>query len=159
MNYYVYAIINKVNGMKYIGKRGCKCAINKDNYFGSGNKLREAIKREGKNNFKKIILETFDCEDKMNAFEVDLIIRVGALTFNKDKYYNEGNGGGKRKVILLNNNKIFNSVAEAGRETGINSSDIYRCCSGKIKEDDWRYKERVILSNGEIAQFRYLNNI
>lgn len=157
MNHYVYAIINKENGMKYIGKRSCRCEIDNDKYFGSGNKLRDAIKKEGKSNFRKIILKTFKCEDEMNAFEVDLIIKTGALTFNKDKYYNEGNGGGKRKVILLNNNEVFNSIAEAGRKTGINPSDIYRCCSEQIKEYDWRYKDRFILLNGEIAQFRYLN--
>lgn len=157
LNYYVYAIINKNNGMKYIGKRGCKCKISEDKYFGSGNKLREAIKKEGKDNFKKIVLQTFDCEDKMNAFEVDLITRVGALTFNRNKYYNENCGGGKRKVMLLNTGEVFESIAETSRQTGINHNDIYRTCKGVIKSDDWRYEERFKLSNGEVAKFKYLN--
>lgn len=157
-NYYVYAIINKANGMKYIGKRGCNCSILEDNnYLGSGNQIRKAIKEEGKHNFKKIILKEFDNEDKMNAFEVDLIKRTGALTFNKDKYYNESGSGGKRKVILLNNGEIFDSIMDASRKTGLNNSDIYRNCKNMIKSDDWRYVERFKLSNGEVARFQYVN--
>ena len=156
-NYYVYAIINKTNGMKYIGKRGCNCNISEDKYFGSGNKLKEAIKLEGKHNFKKVILKEFTNEDEMNAFEVDLIKRVGALTFNRDKYYNESGSGGKRKVILLNNGKVFNSIMDASRETGLNHSDIYRNCKGMIKSDNDWYIERFRLQNGEVARFKYLN--
>ena len=158
-NYYVYAIINKANGMKYIGKRSCECEITEDKYFGSGNKLKEAIKKEGKSNFRKIILQTFDCEDKMNAFEVDLITRAGALTFNRSKYYNENSGGGKRKVILLNTGEVFESIAAASRETNLSRSDIYRCCSGWISESDPYYTERFKLKNGDIGKFRYLNKV
>ena len=31
MNHYVYEITNLANGMKYIGKRTCKCNIEDDN--------------------------------------------------------------------------------------------------------------------------------
>ena len=54
MNHYVYEITNLANGMKYIGKRTCKCEIENDRYMGSSDILRRAIKKYGINNFKRL---------------------------------------------------------------------------------------------------------
>ena len=46
------------------------------------------------------------------------------LNANKHKRY--------KKVICITTNKIFDSIANASRFYSINSSDISRCCRGKI---------------------------
>ena len=67
MNHYVYETTNLINGKKYIGKRSCKCPIEEDKYIGSGTILKVAIKKYGKENFKKEILQI--CENEEMAFE------------------------------------------------------------------------------------------
>lgn len=52
---YIYCIENLVTGKKYVGKRSAKSEG--DSYFGSGIALADAIKKYGKKNFKKTILE------------------------------------------------------------------------------------------------------
>ena len=59
INFYIYKIINLVDGKFYIGRRSTSKEINKDTYFGSGGiHFKRAIKKYGKENFKKEILQT-----------------------------------------------------------------------------------------------------
>ena len=51
--YYVYEITNKINNKKYIGKHTARLINNK--YYGSGLAIKRAIKKYGKENFKKEI--------------------------------------------------------------------------------------------------------
>lgn len=68
-NYYIYITTNLLNGKKYIGKRHCLCEISNDNYLGSGKVLKNAIRKYGKNNFAKTILETCKYETTCNERE------------------------------------------------------------------------------------------
>jgi group I intron endonuclease len=66
--HYVYLTTNLVNGKQYVGDHSTN-NIN-DGYLGSGNIILDAIKKYGKNNFKLIILESFNTkEDAFNAQE------------------------------------------------------------------------------------------
>lgn len=53
--YYIYRITNKINGKTYIGQHKYK-KLN-DSYMGSGVHIKRAVKKYGKENFIKTILE------------------------------------------------------------------------------------------------------
>jgi group I intron endonuclease len=61
----VYLTINLVNGKKYIGQD----SNNNPKYLGSGTDLKKAIKKYGRDNFKKIILENIEDISKLNEKE------------------------------------------------------------------------------------------
>lgn len=75
---YIYAIKNLINGKMYIGKH---CGSD-DDYFGSGVALSKAVKKYGKSNFVKEIIELCS-ESELNEREVYWIA-----------YYNTYNGSG-----------------------------------------------------------------
>ena len=65
---YIYKTENLVNGKIYIGKHSTDKL--EDGYLGSGLILKHAIKKYGKKNFKKIILEYCDTDEKLNDREI-----------------------------------------------------------------------------------------
>lgn len=87
MYYYIYEIINKINGKTYIGQHKTK-NIN-DNYFGSGTAITAAIKKYGKENFKKIILEN-GTKENINDLEIKWINKKKK---NGKAEYNIAGGG------------------------------------------------------------------
>lgn len=89
--HYLYKIINLTNGMYYIGMHSTDDLD--DEYMGSGRFIKEAIRAEGKENFKKEILEWFDNKDAMKAREAEV---VDLTVMHDPKSYNAcvgGNGG------------------------------------------------------------------
>jgi len=88
MNYLIYKITNTVNDKIYIGKHQTE-NIN-DTYFGSGVALERAIKKYGKQFFKKEILFIFNSEDEMNLKEREIVTE--AFIARKDNY-NKAIGG------------------------------------------------------------------
>lgn len=71
MKYTIYKTTNLINGMFYIGKH--QTENENDGYYGSGAYLERAIKKYGKENFKKEVLFVFDTEEEMNKKERELI--------------------------------------------------------------------------------------
>ena len=89
--HYVYLITNKVNGKKYIGKRSCVCKIEEDTYLGSGNLQKKALKKYGKENFEKEILEICDSEKMALEKEKEYIEKYEA--YDNPNFYNITKGG------------------------------------------------------------------
>ena len=83
----IYETLNKINGKRYIGKD----KHNNPNYLGSGKILNKAIKKYGRENFIKTILEYCDSEDHMAERERHWIKITEAQRL--DTYYNIGPGG------------------------------------------------------------------
>lgn len=96
MFYYLYKITNTVNNKIYIGVHQTK-NLN-DDYFGSGLNLHRAIKKYGKENFRKEILEYFDNEESMLTREKEL---VNAEFVKSTNTYNI-NEGGKGSFSYIN---------------------------------------------------------
>jgi group I intron endonuclease len=83
----VYKTINLISGKSYIGKD----KLNKPSYYGSGKLLLAAIKKYGKENFKKEIIEVCDSYEHMNEREVYWIEHFNAV--EDRQFYNMKSGG------------------------------------------------------------------
>ncbi len=85
---FIYLTENKINGKKYIGM--CK-STHSNNYLGSGTTLKKAIKKYGKENFTRIILEECETFEKLNNAEEYWIKKYNAV--NSNEFYNLTSGG------------------------------------------------------------------
>ena len=177
MKHYVYEITNLINGRKYIGKRSCNCDIEDDKYMGSGEYILKAIEKYGIKSFKKDVICICQSEEEAYLKEKEYISFKKA---NKDRlYYNVSEGGNgftsndvkkywndnreryldnirkrqNKKVILINNGKIFNSCKEASDFLNLKSNtNITMCCKGERthagiyegKKAVWMYYEDYI---------------
>ena len=92
----VYLTTNLVNNKKYIGVD----TKNDSNYFGSGNLIKKALKKYGKESFKKEILEVCDDKESLLIKEKEWIAKFDAV--NSKEYYNihEGGVGGDVRIFM-----------------------------------------------------------
>jgi hypothetical protein len=94
--YYIYQTTNLINGKFYIGKHIAKNID--DGYLGSGTKLYRAIKKYGKENFKRDII--CFCYDRKELDETEAnFVTQEFLDINKGLIYNiiPGGLGGSQK--------------------------------------------------------------
>jgi len=90
----IYKITNKVNGKIYIGQD----KNNNPNYLGSGKKIKRAVKKYGKENFIKEIIEECVDENHMNEREVYWIIFYNSQDRKIGYNISEGGKEGDRKI-------------------------------------------------------------
>lgn len=84
-----------VNGKKYIGL----CTRDDKNYLGSGKLIKEAIKKYGKENFEREILEECDDFETLCEREIYWINKYDAV--NSNDFYNLSYGGSAGDSNLL----------------------------------------------------------
>ncbi len=73
MYHYTYKITNLINNKIYYGVRMCYCLPEKDSYWGSGTIIKRAIKKYGKENFKKEIEKTFTTREEAELYEAKIV--------------------------------------------------------------------------------------
>lgn len=88
--YQIYKTTNLINGKIYIGQLTRIDKYKKD-YFGSGVKIRAAIKKYGAENFKREILLECDNQDDLNEAEIFFIKEYKSQ--NSKIGYNIAEGG------------------------------------------------------------------
>lgn len=71
--YYIYLITNKINDKIYIGQRQSFKMPEKDSYFGSGVLLKKAIKKYGRQNFEKEIIQLVHSKEELDNAEIAFI--------------------------------------------------------------------------------------
>ena len=127
MIYYLYEIKNNLNNNIYIGVHETK-DIN-DGYMGSGNIIKKAIKKYGKENFSKRILEYFDAREKMYKREAEILTPE---FIKSGKVYNLSPGGlggsmrqnqkpfrqkhSEKTKALLSKNSAFRRITKEKRQ-------------------------------------------
>lgn len=94
----IYITTNLINGKKYIGRD----SKNDPKYFGSGHALLQAMKKYGKENFKKEIIEECKNFDELETREEYWLNHYGAG--KSDEFYNMHNhsSGGSLGVNISN---------------------------------------------------------
>ena len=147
--HYLYKIVNKINGMYYIGIHSLLKNSNKipetDGYWGSGSDIKKAIKLFGKENFCKIILKTFSSRDEAKLEERNL---VNHLTVLDPKSYNKIIGGGETTL-----GKMFVNVVGTDKNILISKKefkenpDKYKSIKDNSKNG---MKNRMWITNGKI---------
>ena len=135
-NHYIYCITNLVNGKKYIGKRTCHCDIEKDTYMGSGIAIKKALKKYGKDSFKKDIIEVCNNEEEAYIREREIIESVKA--YSNKMYYNIAFGGlgnthnwkpTKESIKKSLETKRKNGTLPIGKNNGMFGKYNYSKCS------------------------------
>lgn len=89
--HYIYLTTNKINGMMYIGQRKLPkhLTIENDPYLGSGTYLNYSIKKHGRENFEKVILEFCNNRKEADLLEIKYFDKYNVLE-NRDNFYNRG---------------------------------------------------------------------
>ena len=115
MRHIVYKTTNIINGKFYYGVYDTN--RNLKNYLGSGTYLKKAIKKYGKNNFKRETIKCFNIEQ--DAYDYERLIITEKLLLNNNCYnINIGGQGGKHK----HSNETKKKLSElAKKRTGINN--------------------------------------
>lgn len=126
MYYTIYQTTCLLNGKKYIGKHAT-LDVN-DSYLGSGLILSKAIKKYGKENFKKEILFIFDNEYEMNRKEIELISED---IIKSDDYYNIAYGGHGGAIVLKSGHPLYEEVCKKISDAALNRSESI---SNTVKE-------------------------
>jgi len=140
--YFIYETTNLVNGKKYIGIH--KTNDLNDGYIGSGLAFKRAVKKYGKENFNRVILEFFESYNSLLLREKELVTK----NWIEDKSnYNLREGGFGGTLSEESKNKISETLirkyenGELVRKTGIApyipTEESIKNISNSLKE---RYK-------------------
>lgn len=87
---YLHVTINESNNHAYVGQSSKLDERSIENYIGSGDYLREAVEKYGRESFTKQIVAYFDDQTDLDYAELFLIAQCRA---NNIALYNGGVGG------------------------------------------------------------------
>jgi group I intron endonuclease len=131
----IYKTINLVNGKFYIGQD----SKNDSNYLGSGSLIKKAIKKYGRENFKKEILEYCKTNKELNNREIYWIEKLNAI----EEGYNITTGGeGTVGYKFTEEQKNKMSQSHKGKKLTNEHKENIGIASKK-RWSDLEYKENV----------------
>jgi group I intron endonuclease len=158
----IYKTTNKLNGKIYIGQD----RNNNPTYYGSGKKIQRAIKKYGKENFVKEILEECIDENHLNEREIYWIEYFNSRNRNIGYNISEGGKEGDRKI----GHDIFKSgiynywvkkygedIANQKRNDQINKLKLHIKNNGSVLTKKGRYVIWVEKYGEEVAADKLLN--
>ena len=90
---FIYITTNLINGKRYIGQR--KFSDGWTTYLGSGKRFKQALKKYGRKNFVRSIVDIGYSREELNTKEIDLI-----KLLEKTKYGKDGMGGLKVNGLM-----------------------------------------------------------
>lgn len=153
---FIYITTNLINGKKYIGQKKFDNASRWKSYLGSGFHLINAVKYYGKENFIREIIDIAYSAEDLNRKEEEYIKYLNAV--DSESYYNMIEGGNVQEslsrrnsisVLCINNEMIFNSIADASAWSGYTSVRI---------KDTFDEKNTIYTYENDEYIFRPLND-
>lgn len=150
--YTIYQTTCVVNNKIYIGKH--QTTNLDDGYFGSGKLLNRAIKKYGKQNFKKEILFIYDNEDEMNKKEKELVNEIFILNVNNYNLCIGGKGGfgyinENNLASLTNKNTLTVKHKQTGKYKKLKKEELE-----KYPDYEFMYKDTVSVKDNTGKKFR-----
>lgn len=134
----VYCTVNLINGKKYIGSH----IHNDDSYLGSGTNIKKAIKKYGRENFKRYILaevENFEIMKELEEYYIDYYQAYeSSLFYNATKYpagITKFPEDKKLNVSLANKNNKYNLGRIQTEET---KNKISQSNKGKKRSEEYK---------------------
>lgn len=142
MEYFIYLTTNLITNEKYIGKHHGEL---NDSYLGSGIILQRAIKKYGKQNFKREILYISKDNEENNLKEVEFITKYNAI---EDRtFYNlapGGDGGDIFHSLPLERQKEIKAAAKnrnSGEKNGMYGKHHSKETKEKLRQIDKSYTQ------------------
>ncbi len=126
---FIYVTTNLINNKKYIGQH----TQFKDNYLGSGTLLIQAIKKHGKQNFYRKIIDYAKDQQSLDELERYYIKKYDAV--NSSEYYNiqyGGSGCGKENNPMFGKKHTVETI-EKIKNKRIKNNYIYQTPEFKTK--------------------------
>lgn len=109
---FIYITTNKINNKKYLGQKKFDSCSN--TYLGSGRRFKLAVKKYGKENFERTIIQFCSSPDELNQAEYDWSKVLNVV--ESDDWYNEVYGGKKMYGYHFSEeSKRKNSEAHKGK--------------------------------------------
>ena len=141
--HYLYKTTNLINNKYYYGMHSTNNI--EDDYLGSGIYLRRAIRKYGKDNFKREIIEMFDTREELIQAEINLITNE---LLNEDLCMNLTNGGfsgfdyinNLRKTDEEFNKKWIKIQSDKLKKLHKDGKINYNTFEGKTHSDDTKNK-------------------
>lgn len=145
-NYYVYKHTNLIDGRVYIGM-SCQPTYKRwkeTNYLNFHPRFGAAIREFGWKNFSHEVLFNNLTKEEAEKLEKEMITQYKS---NQIEFgYNIASGGiggnNKKSVKCVKTSIVYESAAEAHRQTGVAANNISACCRGKRKTaggSAWEY--------------------
>ena len=113
--YYIYLIVNKVNGKTYVGQRKSSKLCHLDSYMGSGKRLRLAKQKYGIENFEKFLIQYCYSKEETGKAEKFWIAEYRSRGKAEYNIADGGQGGGFKGHYHSEETrqKISNALKEA----------------------------------------------
>lgn len=139
MRYILYLTVNMVNHKVYIGVHKTNPEIF-DGYLGSGTALKQAIKKYGKHNFKRIILKEFPFTEEGKKLVYEAEEKIVNEKIVKSKYTYNLTIGGKSEPnnIIHNLNKtvyqfdLQGNLLKVWKSATLASQNFYNPSSARV---------------------------
>jgi hypothetical protein len=126
MKHYVYLTTNLINGKQYVGDHFGKIY---DNYLGSGKIIIQSIKKYGKKNFKKEVLEFYNTKQEAFNGQTKWINEYDTLS---PKGYNISPSGGVGVPNSFHSNVTKNKISKSKK--GVLLSEEHKLNLSKAKK-------------------------
>jgi group I intron endonuclease len=113
----IYKVTNLLNGKIYVGQD----SNNRDEYFGSGIWISRSIKKYGRKNFKKEIIEVCSSLEELNNKEIFWISKLNSTDPNIGYNVHNGGTGGDRYT----NNPRIDEIKEKARLKNLGNNNPF----------------------------------